>query len=373
LRRSTGWDTSDLLTGYMSKSKHHYVPRFYLKSFASEPRRIHIFNMDKGLAVQSGSLRDQCYRNKFYGKTDELEDSLAGMEGKIAPVITSILNTSRSFRLNSEEHKWLLIFLGLQITRTAAAARGVDESTDKIFKTMFSRDARVEGMDLSLVKVGFKNPVLHSMVAFVEVAAHLADLIPHLVINELASPFITSDNPVVLYNQYCEGVKGVGTTGATSRGLQVFVPLSPTSLLLLYDQAIYKVSDRDAHITVLSKADDVGILNLLNAANAEQILLFSKWENENAVRRLAQKSKKYRRAERATVEEFLADDDPEHSSLVHLFQQPLDIGLNLSFMKLRRHAQRIPLAVRIQEHRDLPHPIASGQPGRFFRRSEPRN
>lgn len=355
----------------MSKGKHHYVPRFYLKNFASEPKRIHIFNIDKGLAIRSGSLRDQCYKNKFYGRTDELEDILAQMEGKISPVITSILSVLRSFHLCLEEHKWLLIFLGLQVTRTTAAAERVNESVDKLYKNIASRDARFEGMDLSLVRVGFENPVLHSMVSFVQFAAHLGDLIPHLIINESALPFITSDNPVVLYNQYCEGIKGVGTTGAISRGLQIFVPISPTRLLLLYDQAIYKVNDRDTRITVLSRADDVGVMNLLNAANAERVLLFSRWDDAETVRRLTQRSKKYRRAEGSTVEEFLAGDDPTHSSLVHLFQQPLDIGLDLSFMKLRRRAQRTPLSTRIQEYRGQPPPVAGGQPGRLFRRPKP--
>ena len=131
----------------MSKNKHHYVPRFYLKNFASEPKQIHIFHIEKQLAIRSGSLRDQCYKHKMYGKSDELEDILSKMEGKIAPVIHSILNTSNVLHLSTKESEWLRIFIGLQMTRTAVAAEKINEGVDKLTKLIFSKQAQAEGID----------------------------------------------------------------------------------------------------------------------------------------------------------------------------------------------------------------------------------
>ena len=256
------------------------------------------------------------------------------------------------------------------MTRTTSAAEKINEGVDKLTKLIFSKQAEIEGIDLSQVKIGFENPVLHSMQYFVLGAAYLSDLVPHLLINNTGIHFVTSDNPVVLYNQYCEGVKGFGTTGLASRGLQIFLPLSPNHILLLYDSKIYKVDDRAARITLLTDADDVNMLNLLSAANADKVLLFSEWNEEGVIRQMVQRAKKYRRGEDATVEEFISDDDPNRS-LIHFSYQSLNVGLELSFMKLRRRVLRVPLSVRMQEYRDRPAQLPKGQPSVMYRRPKP--
>lgn len=285
----------------------------------------------------------------------------------MAPAIRSVLSASGALRLTQEEHKLILLFIGLQMTRTTSAAKKINEGVDKLTKLVFSKQAEIEGIDLSNVKIGFDNPVLHSMQHFVLGAAYLSDLVPYLLINNTMARFVTSDNPVVLYNQYCEGVKGFGTTGVASRGLQIFLPLSPNHVLLFYDSKIYKVNDRDTRITFLTNADDVKMLNLLGAANADKVILFSKW---NAERQLAQKANKYRRGEGAMAEEFVSDDDPNRS-LIHFSYQSLNVNLDLSFMKLRRRVQRVPLSMRIQEYRDRPMQTHKGQSGMLFRRPKP--
>ena len=55
----------------MSQKKHHYVPRFYLKHFASSPRRINVLNLKDFKPDHDGPLKDQCYRNHLYGLDDK--------------------------------------------------------------------------------------------------------------------------------------------------------------------------------------------------------------------------------------------------------------------------------------------------------------
>jgi hypothetical protein len=64
----------------MSKRNHHYVPTFYLRKFASKPDRINICNLRTTEFYQDGSLRDQCYRRKLHGDSDELENALQDLE-----------------------------------------------------------------------------------------------------------------------------------------------------------------------------------------------------------------------------------------------------------------------------------------------------
>jgi len=86
------------------------------------------------------------------------------MEERIAPIIKSLAETTAgTFELTPKEDEWLRIFIGLQITRTLNAADQVNDSTDKLFKLMFAKKAEDEGIDLSQFRVGFSNPVMHSM------------------------------------------------------------------------------------------------------------------------------------------------------------------------------------------------------------------
>lgn len=88
----------------MPNKRHHYVPHFYLKHFASEQRRINILNLKDLRSYRNGTLKDQCYGKHLYGLDDSIETALAKLEGFAAPVIAK---TIQSFRLpvsRSDEH-----------------------------------------------------------------------------------------------------------------------------------------------------------------------------------------------------------------------------------------------------------------------------
>lgn len=349
------------------KNKHHYVPRFYLNRFASSPRQINIFHLGEMFSKRSVGLKDQCQSHKFYGKTDELEDILAKLEGIFGSILKNLLDSRAKFYLSDEESKWLLLFVGLQMTRTTAAAELINDTTDKITKAILSKQAAAENIDLSKVRIGYDNPIFHALRLFVVIAASLHDLVPQMLVNKSPVGFITSDNPVVLYNQYTERIKGIKTTGTKARGLQVLLPLSPAHAILLYDPKIYNVSDRDTRISIVTDVRDVLKINLLTAINAEEVLLFSDWSDEPVLRKLIATEARHHRAGRSqTVREYASEENPL-KSLLHLTGSSVNVGLNLSFMSLRRRVQRIPLEIRIREFRDLPTPVESAVPGELFR------
>jgi hypothetical protein len=351
------------------KNKHHYVPRFYLNSFASEPRRVHIFHLAGWKAIRSGGIKDQCYKHKLYGATDDLENILSEMEGKISPIIKFIINAdARRFVLDDEQNKWLRIFIGLQTTRTITAANKINEGTDKLVKLIFSKQAQDKGIDLSKVRISSTNPLALSMRNFPIIAADLDDLVSHLLINDTSHNFVTSDNPVVFYNQYCERLEG-GRIGATCRGLQIFIPLSPSRLLLLYDAKVYKLNDKNGNVTRLNAHDDVFALNLICGSHARDVILFSDWKDLNNVQRLAQAATLYRVRDEMILDEFVSEIDPLKSLMRFGFPSP-NLRLNLSFIKLRRRVQKVPLAVRAREFRDRPLVTAGTGPMTIFRRKD---
>jgi hypothetical protein len=190
------------------------------------------------------------------------------------------------------------------------------------------------------------------------------DLKTHLICCNEQQRFITSDNPVFRYNQYCEGIKGMATHGAICRGLQIFLPLSPNVLLLLYDGWVYKVGKRDNQVSSSLPDADIAVLNKLQVANAETNLYFSNWSDRDGLQELIRQSRRLHIASPVEVVEFPEVGATQHSSLLQTYERVPNMNLKLSFIGFRRAARRIPLMERAKMYRkDMPLPDLPKPPG----------
>jgi hypothetical protein len=87
------------------------------------------------------------------------------------------------------------------------------------------------------------------------------DLRCKLLRNKTGIPLITSDHPVVRCNQYFERHPSLSDSGLICRGLQIFLPLNPQYLLVLFDSDVYKVGGRNFRVTCVDATkDDVEML-----------------------------------------------------------------------------------------------------------------
>jgi hypothetical protein len=71
--------------------KYHYVPRFYLKRLSSDGKSINLWNLPNRREVLNANLKNQCYRNYFYGKEREVETALGEVEGDVARLFQVIV------------------------------------------------------------------------------------------------------------------------------------------------------------------------------------------------------------------------------------------------------------------------------------------
>lgn len=91
--------------------RQHYVPKSTLRYFAldsdtkQEPRQIRLFNISSQKIIPNASLKEQCYRDYFYGKNLAIEKALADMEGYFATLVRKMINT----RSIEERDGWDLI------------------------------------------------------------------------------------------------------------------------------------------------------------------------------------------------------------------------------------------------------------------------
>ncbi|MFY8105533.1 MAG: DUF4238 domain-containing protein, partial [Elstera sp.] len=113
--------------------RQHYVPKSTLRYFASDfgvkkPRQIRLFNIASQKIIPNASLKEQCYRDYFYGKNLAIEKSLADMEGYFAALVRKMINT----RSIDERDGWQLIqMVALQKSRTLRSEEEINNMTNR--------------------------------------------------------------------------------------------------------------------------------------------------------------------------------------------------------------------------------------------------
>lgn len=335
----------------MTKRRQHYVPKFYLKAFQSAPKRIHVCHLDTLRSIRDASLRDQCYLHRFYGSV-ELEDSLSQLENAAAPVLRTICESGRPPSLGSEEHAVLLAFVGLQAFRTPAKREAIKDGWGKMDELIFGDREPDPNSNLSRFSPVDEAEALKLQFGTVSLFTEsIADLRLYVGRTSPKELLITSDNPLFKYNSYCRGIRYWGCLGAKCQGLQIFLPLSPRILLLLYDASIYKITDEEGGKIASGKISkrDVARFNSLQVFNAQRCIYFSDWSQAGAIERLVSE---YRPGERDVMrvnEGKLVGSDA--SSIVHLWEEQPELPFSMPLSQLRFQASKVPLKSRVNVYR----------------------
>jgi hypothetical protein len=101
----------------------HFVPKCYLKRFSAyyEGRAINVYNLNRQMAIQNASVKNQCSANYFYGKDLRLEKLLSKEEALYDRIVTQIIGGNAPFNQEYGEH--LKRFAYLKFCRTESASR----------------------------------------------------------------------------------------------------------------------------------------------------------------------------------------------------------------------------------------------------------
>ena len=333
----------------VAKRKQHYVPQFYLRLFQSALQRIHLYDLGSMEPRRNVGIKGQCYRRYFHGRDSDLEDALGESERILSRSVRRVVKSLKLPPQGSEDHRALLAFVGLQHLRTQKRVTGFKDIIDKSLVSAFGDIS--DSPDELVPEI--TDLVTMSLTMLLDVLELIGDLKAHLVVSRHAV-FITSDSPVQIYNQYCEGISDRGVTGLASRGLQMFLPLSPSLLLILYDGGTYKIrssAERSSGRSIRGSSPDIVQFNLLQMLSAERNVYFHDWMQREDIARLLSRFDGLRIAVPGTVQEFQQDDDPNRSLLV-MVNRMVNVSLNLSFMTIKKRAARTPLRRRTDLYRD---------------------
>ncbi len=252
--------------------RQHYVPKFLLRQFSCDvnKKQINIINIGRRKIIQNASLGEQCYRDYFYGKTTEIEKSLASLEGVFSKVVKDILSTG-AYDHRQEFHMTLMI--SLQKNRTLRAEEELNAMVDKLVK--LAMHGKISEEILRGVRINFEKAITHQIGRALTLSPMLLDLKQFIIENRTSIPFVLSDNPVIVTNLFGRTrFRGRALDGMSKSGLQMLMPLSPKYAILLHDGNVY-TTQADDNIIKVSREKIIDNINELQWVNAYKNVYFS--------------------------------------------------------------------------------------------------
>lgn len=334
--------------------KHHYVPRFYLRAFTEDGRSLALYNLKQQRVIENANLKNQCYRDYMYGKDGSHESNLAALEGGLAQLFKHVLASEALPAPWSPDHETLCILTLLQSARTAYAADAMDDFANGIWKKVLEKDPSVSPDMLSRVRIVNTDPANFAVATMLRHYHLIMDLDYRLLQAHQDCDFITSDNPVVLYNQLLEFEAFGSKTGLVCKGLQIFLPLSPRLTLMFYDRDVYSITPKDRVVLRVRELRDMTQLNALQVASALGNVYFSNAKRAN-IYSLADHARRFRRSAKTRVFS-LPEKKTEtgYSQIIGSSREDVRTQLDLTFMKIIKPAKRW----RVERMKPGPKPMA---------------
>jgi len=321
-------------------TNHHFVPQFHLRRFSTDDRQLSVglFNIGKSKFVPRASIKTQASRYKLYGASVR-ERMIGQIEGMCSIAINTMLKERAVPEPMSRDHLNLLVHVVLQSARTPEAGQQWEDSVTQLMRTIMKQNPKPqfapEGFDK--VRIRIQNPVDEIMAMRISSLPLLGDLNYALLLNPTGFPFITSDHPVVFYNQFFERRQQViGSGGAAVRGLQIFFPISPTHYLIFYDGGVYDFGKGVMRGVAVKATDaDVRALNGLQVISAQNHLYFSVAVSETHVRALVDEFRPKRQGAPIFQKTYSIPghrDNPDGTFSTFFFSsmETLQIGLRLT-------------------------------------------
>jgi hypothetical protein len=268
-----------------------------------------------------------------------LEDSLSKLEGEMAQTISKIMKTICLPAHSSRDHRMLLYFAVTTEIRNPVFTQKLQEMTESMGEMIKLHVDFPEKYRTPEYRFGLKDPILCSFLNYRKHVVILSDLHCKLLRNQTQLSFITSDNPVIQYNQFLEQkTEEKSITGFAMKGLQVFVPISSLLMLMLYDSQVYYVGSRKRKIVDITEPKEISQLNVLQFMNCCANVYGNEYLSETYVQKLKLDAQQFDKPGKEFVEVFPGDQ--ENSFWRKSGTTSPRTKLRLSFVGFSTHAER---------------------------------
>jgi len=323
----------------LAQKRQHFVSQHYLRQFRiGSTDQIAIAILDPARIIGAGAIKRQCQEDYFYGDDKVLEQILSRSESDIAPVLAA-LTTKLDF--NEPE----LVALRLLAAELHVRTRKAVESA-KVFPKHLAYQvikSAIERGDLPPPPNGVWS---EDMMDFGGVPGFLfqTGTIPcwlemqtlncKLLRAPSSTAFITSDDPVVMLNQFAIGAHPIRSfVGFGMAGFQLLLPVSPSLCLFFFDPKVYKVGARGKRLVDVA-VSDVELINSAQIQTAEKCLYFHDLRFGADVLRMITSYTPLRVPIRETLKQYPGRNDKE--TFLHLQRPEIRLPRDWQFCRLRR-------------------------------------
>lgn len=260
----------------MSKQNHHYVPKLHLRMFSCYPekKRISLYNFSNSKLICGAAIRHQASKPDFYLNAI-IEEAISRIESRYAECARFIDSSSTIPNSHTTQYFALLRYIMLQRLRTPVAAQEADEMfEDGLKRYLMSVNPSITQEMVDSVRLHQNDTPVANLRILEDSCKNIEGLSIVLLKNISGTQFITSDLPVIFYNQLFENKSiKTGNSGLGAVGLQIIFALSPEHAILLYDSDAYSLK-ASSNKQVIVNDTDVENINKLQIVNAEQQLFF---------------------------------------------------------------------------------------------------
>lgn len=267
----------------------HFVPVCLLKHFVDSNGVVYSYDSKRDIMRPPTTVNRILSENYFYDKDNSVENFLRdNVEAPAAPIIESIASNPWGFRMDKKIA--LLRFISVQLMRTPSALEQTIDFMQKFTGTMIERLGELNNFNketIDSIRVKFTDQKSILALKTIGGALHwplLDDLSFHILINQTSEPFFVSDHPVTYYNFYLKDCREISYTSIAARGVQIFMPISKSVTICLYDSSIYKIGEKNSSASLINNLNDVKILNELQIRNRKSFIIFSSEELGDIVR-----------------------------------------------------------------------------------------
>jgi len=320
-----------------SRKSHHYIPQFYLRKFSlnEDGKTIGLYNHKRDLFISTTSIKHQACEKYLYGKDDEVEAILSKQESTIAIMFGRMIKHFLPPADDSIAYKILLRYILYQQSRTTKSGNDFLAGLNNALKTAFDHFYGSDNILTDRTVVN-DNATLMTLVNAEKHLFLLDFMTCKLVVNLSYLPLITSDAPVITYNQYLEKKNmNIGAHGLPAKGLQIFLPIHPRMMICIYDPAVYDFGRHEQYCMTTESEDEIHQFNVLQYLNSNSQLFFNDFITEDYVKSLHVEFAD-QKSSLGPYSDFMENPDNK-KLLLNANRYPL-IGLASSFISIKKES-----------------------------------
>ena len=294
-----------------------YIPKFYLNKFSylNNNQEIGVYNICKEQFAKNIQIVSQIQNPYSFGMGCVIEEWLRNVEATTDLYFTDIIYCNTLPNFSKDYFEKLIYFILLFELRNPSEAMLVDKSLNLLLS-----EIPAEKRMSSDCKNKYEIPNGINFSVLDKSLDCCKDLKTKLIINRTSIPFITSDKPVVRYNQFLENFDFSGEIVSYGiMGLQIFIPISPNHLLFFYDDAVYNVGSEEESRFFVENENDIMQLNLLQYLNAKEFLYFNDELNRTLFAEMNNAASKFKKTNNRICEDIPSLNE-------------IRLGMNLSFV-----------------------------------------